>query len=192
MVINTKFWILLAVFELVFGLAVFAITRHYYTADVNTAAATRTSTSSRPALVWPDGAAGAVTEPESLPTMIDPGFSDPVELSRQANEYFARRQYDKAAEMYDRLLVFDPSNVNTYNNLGLTLHYLGRSSEALRKLNDGVAADPNDQRIWLTLGFVNSQIGNTEQARAALTKAVQSGSDETIRQSAMKMLDELP
>ena len=94
--------------------------------------------------------------------------------------------------MYEQLLVIRPNDVETYNNLGLTLHYLGRSTEALRRLNDGVAVDAEHQRIWLTLGFVNSQLGNSEQARTALTTAAQIGSDDSIRQSAMKMLEDLP
>ncbi|MDH3751165.1 MAG: hypothetical protein OEU40_11265, partial [Gammaproteobacteria bacterium] len=75
---------------------------------------------------------------------------------------------------------------------GLTLHYLGRSTEALRRLNDGIAVDRSNQRIWLTLGYVNSELGNTEEARTALTTATQIGSDESIRQSALNMLENLP
>jgi Flp pilus assembly protein TadD len=82
--------------------------------------------------------------------------------------------------------------VDTYNNLGITLHYLGRSAEALRWLNEGIAKDPTYQRIWLTLGFVNSELGDTGQARIALTKAVQMGADNEIGQSAVRMLENLP
>ncbi|MGW8368799.1 MAG: tetratricopeptide repeat protein [Gammaproteobacteria bacterium] len=87
---------------------------------------------------------------------------------------------------------FDPNNVEVYNNLGITLHYIGRSDEALRRLDQGVAIDPTHQRIWLTLGYVNSQLGNAEQARTALTKAVQMDPDNDIGQSAAKMLEALP
>ena len=94
--------------------------------------------------------------------------------------------------MYEQLLVFSPNDAEIYNNLGLTLYYLGRSDEALRRLNAGVAVDPEHQRIWLTLGYVNGQLGNTEQARTALTNAAQRGGNESVRESAMKMLAELP
>lgn len=190
MALNAKFWTLLALFQVVFGFAVFAVTRDYYANDT-AAVQTQTSSTVRPALVWPDSAPAADTAAQSTLTLVDPGFSDPVELSRQANVYFANEQYDRAAEMYERLLVFDPGNVDTYNNLGLTLHYLNRSTEALGKLNDGIAVNPEHQRIWLTLGFINSQLGNTEQARAALTRA-QVGTDTTIRESAAQMLEALP
>jgi Flp pilus assembly protein TadD len=82
--------------------------------------------------------------------------------------------------------------VNTYNNLGITLYYLGRSTEALRILNEGVAVDSTYQRIWLTLGFVNSQVGNAEQARQALTTAVQLGADSEVGRTAQEMLGNLP
>jgi Flp pilus assembly protein TadD len=97
-----------------------------------------------------------------------------------------------AAELYERLLVLGPNNVETYNNLGITLHYIGRSNEALRRLNEGVAIDPAHQRIWLTLGFVNSQLGNTEQARAALNTAADLNAANEIGKSAIKMLADLP
>ena len=115
-----------------------------------------------------------------------------AELSRQADQYFTSQQYDLAAQSYERLLALRPGNADVLNELGLTLHYLGRSDEALRRLNEGVAADPTHQRIRLTLGYVNSQLGNTKEARAALTAATQIGTDEDIRQSALTMLKNLP
>jgi tetratricopeptide (TPR) repeat protein len=119
-------------------------------------------------------------------------IQDPIEISRRADEFFANKQYDGAANLYEQLLVLNPNNADTYNNLGLTLHYLGRSAEALSRLNEGVALDVENQRIWLTLGYVNSQLGNTEQARKALTTAAQIGNDASIRQSALNMLEALP
>ena len=121
-----------------------------------------------------------------------PTSSDPVEILRRANELFRNQQYQGAAELYEQLLAFSPNDAEVYNNLGLTLFYLGRADEALRRLNEGVAVDAEHQRIWLTLGYVNSELGNTEQARTALNNAMQRGSDEKIRQAATKMLSELP
>jgi len=191
LILNAKFWISFAVFQVVFGLAVFAITRDYYTQDKGTVSA-HPPTIGQSAPVWPNGITETQIARLSSPALVEPTTLDPFEISRRANEYFANRQYDEAAEMYEQLLAFSPNDAEIYNNLGLTLHYLGRSTEALDRLNEGVAADPEHQRIWLTLGYVNSQLGNTEQARAALTTATQVGTDESIRQSANRMLEELP
>ena len=186
---NSTFWVLMAVFQVFFGFAVFAITRDYYQQKPAPVRA-------HPATISPSASPwqGITTTDLSrlAPGVVDESISDnPAELSRQANAFFSRQQYQQAARLYERMLAIDPNNVEVLNNLGLTLHYLGRSDEALRRLNDGVALDSSHQRIWLTLGYVNSQRGNVEQARTALTKATEIGSDESIRQSAQRMLQEL-
>jgi tetratricopeptide (TPR) repeat protein len=185
---NTRFWMLLAVFQIAFGLSVFALTRQHYMHDAApiSAGATRQS-----AAEWPvqskEGELANLISAFPGPATVD----DPVALSFQADEAFSNQQFSQAAQLYERLLLADPGNADTYNNLGLTLHYLGRSTEALSVLNEGVAVDPSYQRIWLTLGYVNSQLGNLEQAREALTAAVEMGADTDVGQSASHMLDAL-
>ncbi len=186
---NPKIWIPMALFQVAFGLAVFAITRQYYLPEVTKIKA-ETIPSSSVAL---DRITGTNPPLNNLSTFNQlKGSKDPAELSRRANELFAGKQFQRAAELYAELLAFDPNNVNTYNNLGITLHYLGRSAEAIGKLNEGIAVDSTYQRIWLTLGYVNSQVGNTRQARSALETAVKMDSDNEIGQSAIKMLNDLP
>lgn len=183
---SVKFWASMAVFQVVFGLAVFAITRdHYTTQDA------ATTSSELPAVTTTDRFSSIdATLLDSLGnTAAFP--QDPTEISRRANESFANRQYDRAASLYEKLLAMDPGNVDTLNNLGLTLHYIGRSEEALQKLNEGVTVDPDYQRIWLTLGFVNSSAGNTAAAREALSTALAMDPGSDVGKSASRMLDEL-
>ncbi|MDH3612094.1 MAG: tetratricopeptide repeat protein [Gammaproteobacteria bacterium] len=191
MIRDARFWISMTVFQVLFGLAIFAVTRDYYVQDTDSVSA-HTVTADRSVPVWPNN----ITENDiarlSSSALSQPTVQNPADMSRQADEYFSNRQYDRAADLYERLLVFSPNNAEIHNNLGLTLHYLGRSTEALRRLNDGIAVDRSNQRIWLTLGYVNSELGNTEEARTALTTATQIGSDESIRQSALNMLENLP
>jgi tetratricopeptide (TPR) repeat protein len=188
---DTRFWTLLLVFQVFFGLAVFAITREYYMPDTP-AVQGRASISGQPATSWSRGVTATDISRLSSPGLVESAPDDPAEIYRQAEEFFAARQYDRAAHLYEQLLPYSPNDAEIYNNLGLTLFYVGRSEEALRRLNEGVAVDPEHQRIWLTLGYVNSQLGNTEEARAALTKATQVGGNASVRESAEKMLAELP
>lgn len=187
---DPKFWISMVVFQGIFGFAVFAVTRDYYQQDAPVVRA-------HPGTISPSASSWQGINESDIsrlaPDVLGASNSrDPATISRQADEFFAQRQYDQAATGYMRLLEFDPQNVEVHNNLGLTLHYLGRSDEALRYLNDGAALDASNQRIWLTLGYVNSQVGNVEPARSALGKAAEIGGNESIRQSAIRMLDELP
>ena len=191
MIRSGKFWVLMTVFQVVFGLTVFAVTRQYYVHDQDQVSA-NTSVMTQPAPEWPE------RDPESeLEQLIStyPGqqtIKDPAVVLRRADEFYTNGQYDKAADLYQQLLASGSNDVNTYNNLGISLYNLGRSDEALRILNEGVAVDSSYQRIWLTLGFINSQVGNTGQARLALTTAVQMGADTEVGRSATEMLGNLP
>lgn len=186
-----RFWIGMAVFQVAFGLAVFALTRQYYLEPPAPISGNPIPvTDSGPG--WTENITAANLEQFDLSVPSQTNMLDPVDVSRQANSYFANGQYEQAADLYEKLLEFGPDNADTYNNLGLTLHYLGRSDEALERLNEGIAAESTHQRTWLTLGFVNSQLGNTDAARTALTNAIQMGADDEIRRSATEMLDNLP
>jgi tetratricopeptide (TPR) repeat protein len=191
MIRSTKFWITMTVFQVAFGLAVFAITRQFYIHDQDKVSA-NASAMAQPAPEWPER--DKASELEQLISTY-PGqqtIEDPAVLLRRADEFYTNGQYDKAADLYQQLLASGSRDVNTYNNLGITLYNLGRSDEALRILNEGVAVDSSYQRIWLTLGFINSQVGNTGQARLALTTAVQMDADTEVGRSATEMLGNLP
>lgn len=188
---DSKFWASMAVFQVLFGLAVFAITRDYYMTQASSPGP-HAAMENPDVPAWPNVVTQTSIARLSSSAPGTPGIQDPAEMSRQADAFFAGRQYEKAAELYERLLAFNPDTADAHNNLGLTLHYLGRSSEALRRLDEGAALEPGNQRIYLTIGYVNSQLGNTEKARTALTTATQIGTDESIRQSAINMLENLP
>ncbi|NCF23582.1 MAG: tetratricopeptide repeat protein [Gammaproteobacteria bacterium] len=188
---DTRFWTFLVIFQVFFGLTVFAFTREYYLQDAEVVSG-HPPTGAAAATSWSRGITPTDISRLSSPGIVEPTPSDPAEIYRRAEEFFSNRQYAQAAQLYEQLLAYSPNDAEIYNNLGLTLFYIGRTDEALRKLNDGVAVDAEHQRIWLTLGFVNSQLGNTEQARLALTKATQVGGSASIRESAEKMLAELP
>jgi len=188
---SAKFWIQMVIFQVIFGLSIFTFTRQYYIQD---SAGVRVT----PAASNPSATAGPHRVMESELTQFNPALpgemksGDPAVLARQADEFFDKEQYQQAADLYQQLLATGQNDVDIYNNLGITLHYLGRPTEALDILNKGVAVDSNYQRIWLTLGFVNKQLGNIEQARMALTTAVQLGADNDVGKSAAKMLEDLP
>jgi len=188
---GARFWVLLAAFQVVFGLIIFAATRQYYLHGPESMTA-RPPATSRSTVGWPDHSMESDIESYLSSSPGRSVATDPAELLRQGNDFFGNGQYVEAEDRYSRALASGATDVNTYNSLGITLQYLGRSEEALRILNQGIAVDPTYQRIWLTLGFVNGQIGHVEQAREALTTAVQMGPDTDVGQAASAMLDQLP
>jgi tetratricopeptide (TPR) repeat protein len=180
----------MAVFQVVFGATVFGLTRHYYSQPAkppSTAQATNHVAGSG----LPDAAPGSDLEQLMNLFPAQPARQDPQAILINADNHFALGQYQQAAQGYSQLLEMGSTDADTYNNLGLTLHYLGRSQEALTVLDQGIAIDPNYQRIWLTKGFVNSQVGNIEQARSALSRATALGTQTEVGQSAQQMLNQL-
>jgi tetratricopeptide (TPR) repeat protein len=194
---DARFWITMVIFQAAFGLTVFALTRHYYLASAPPSPLPAWALGVGAALpIAPATPAGPFTlaPPLSLPPVASasPPSNDPAAISQRADAAFTGGNYAEAAALYDQLLAIDPQNVELYNNLGLTLHYLGKSNEALETLAAGLKLDPKHQRSWLTTGFVNLRLGNAAEARAALVKARDAGDDKQIRESAEKMLADLP
>ena len=191
--INTpKFWIPMLAFQVIFGLAVFFATRDYYMQEPEIPATRSATASSQPPVESPNNTGQSGSALIGSATFQQMTKKDPDEIAREANSLFANGQYNQAATLYRQLLTLGRDNADTYNNLGITLHYLGRSGDALDSLNKGIAKDPSYQRIWLTSGYVNGQLGNFEQARTALASAVELNPDSDVGQSAQKMLEELP
>lgn len=186
-----KTWALVVVSNVAVALAVFVVTRDYYLSRQPAAVEAPSVTEHRAEDDWSGRAL------QLAPALLNPGatdpdsMQDPVRISDLANESFAAKDYRNAAGLYERLLDFDPQNVDVLNNLGLTLHYLGRSAEAIERLEQGRDIDPTNQRLWLTLGFVNSQLGNVADARAALTTAARMDQSSDVGRSAQRMLDEM-
>jgi len=178
------FWVFLALFEIVFGSLIFIVTRSYYRdQSVSLPTALQEST----ALSMP----GSASSLPSGPAIDLSAPRTPEEIARLADEHFTNRQYEAAAVLYQQLVQQDPNNVDLLNNLAITLHYVGRSDEALELVNDGVLADPNHQRIWLTRGFILSQTGRSGEAVSALEKVVELDATTPIADSARKMLSEI-
>ena len=174
------------IFQLVYGLAIFAATRAYYEDQPPPTARVPVPIPDpndwRPATSL--GTLQGLTTNDLMP-------NDPATILSMADRFFAERNYAQAARYYERLVGLDPDNAVIRNNLGLTLHYTGRSAEALAMLGENVAAHPDHQRSWLTLGYVNSQTGDFAAARQALETAVRLDAASDVGRSAQSMLDAL-
>jgi predicted Zn-dependent protease len=165
-------WAILVVFLGFYGFAVFALTRDYYVRHPP-----RTAPAA-PATV-PD-----TQHPADAPTWLQrqmqgggeaPGAAmagdDPRLLNERGDVLFVEKRYAEAIPYYRRTLELDPDDVDAHNDLGLALHYTGQSQAAIEVLKRGVGKAPRFQRLWLTLGFVSAQAGDTTGARKALETA---------------------
>ncbi len=183
-------WFVFAVFMAFYGFAVFALTRDYYLRHPPRSLATTAP-------------AGHATPKAAPPTFIQremlasgaptpaPTGTDPEQLNRAGDQFFAQQRYAEAIPYYRRALELAPGDADASNDLGLALHYIGQSAEAVTILRAGAEGSPDFQRIWLTLGFVSAGAGDQTGARTALEKARDLGPDNGIGQEAQRQLDRL-
>lgn len=188
---TTRFWVQLALVQVVFGMVVFFATRAFYVDETRPEQTLALGTQTTIPHALP--ATGGQDDLASLIARVPgPLGNDSAALVRQGDAYFSNGQYSLAAEAYELAMRAGDADVDTWNSLGLTLHYIGRTEEALAVLEEGVERDPGYQRIWLTLGFVSGQAGRFERAHEALRTAVDMNPDNDIGQSAASMLQGLP
>lgn len=108
---------------------------------------------------------------------------------RLADVYFEARQFPEAAEYYKKVLAILPDEVEVYNELGLSQHYMGNSAEGLRYVNDGINRNPYHQRIWLTKGFILAYgMGDLNGAREAWVKSRTLDPESQIGKAAAEFL----
>jgi tetratricopeptide (TPR) repeat protein len=182
-------WLLFSISLFFYGFAVFALTRDYYlrhpprpvaaaeVAGGSMATGDRIDAANRRALAD----AGSSLPPALLE-------ADPVLLGQEADRLFAARRFEAAVPLYRRVLELAPEDVDARNDLGLSLHYLGDSDQALQVLEVGAEAAPDFQRIRLTLGFVAAQAGELALARDALRMAHELDPETAIGAEAARLL----
>ncbi len=187
MKLNFKLISIILVIQIFTGLVVFTLTRSHYLNENTSGNSTAAPLATGQAELSTEE---LISSLQNHPQINTP--SDPIELDNQANKAFESGDYRTAAELYQRVIDLAPHKVEPHNNLGLTLHYLGRSAEALEILKRGTELQPDFQRIWLTLGFVQSGVGNVQEARQAFERTLELGADTDPGRSANEMLNKLP
>lgn len=188
--LSTLQWLILATFLVFYGFAVFALTRDYYARHpIRPSAGARALGAEnphagvqRPALAGISGLDLATAVPESIEQ------ANPILLGERADRLLTEGRFREAIPLYKRVLELAPEDSETYNDLGLALHYAGESASALEVLRRGAARDPSFQRIWLTLGFVNLQTQDANAAREALGRARDLGPESSIGEEAIRLL----
>lgn len=185
-------WAVIIVAQITYGLLVFAITRSYYQDTQVTQAQPTTATpeaSPHPQV----GAFDSDLQPamKIQPSAQELSTDDPALIAQLADNYFMQKDYQQAIALYERALQINPDDVESYNDLGLSLFYVGESSRALETLRTGATKQPGFQRIQLTLGFVQVQTGDKAAAAQALRKAIELGPENRVGQEAKRMLSEI-
>jgi len=116
---------------------------------------------------------------------------DPKELALLGDRYFETGRFADAVQIYQKVLEKDPNDIDTYNDMGLALHYIKQSDAAIDILKKGAQIMPSYQRLWMSLGFIQMAVGKNDEARKSLEKAVELNPRNDVGEEARKLLDSL-
>ena len=92
-------------------------------------------------------------------------------LVKEGRDYFGRRNYGKAASLFEASLKAEPSP-EAYYQLALSYEEMKDEEKALAALGEGAAKFPQDSSLVRALGMVLYQKGDEAGARKALEEAL--------------------
>ncbi|VAW35813.1 hypothetical protein MNBD_DELTA02-1201 [hydrothermal vent metagenome] len=127
-----------------------------------------------------------------LKAMVEKDPNNAELHSRLGDAYFDMKDFNSAVLSYKKAISINPSDVDAFNDLALSYHYLDKTAEGLAYVNQGIEKNPGYQRIWLTKGFLMAfGVGSSEEAEAALQKAYELDPATPVGQAAKAYLEEL-
>src|SRR3989338_1310793 len=146
--------------------------------------------------------AGAAQSPANQPAFVQYDYTMQIQKILQERPhnakayadvgdiYFDQHQFTDAIGYYKQAVALDPQDSDSYNDMGLSYHYIGMSDEGLKYVEEGINKNPAFQRIWLTKGFILAIKGNVAEARAAWEKAYSLGPNSEEGKSAASFLEQ--
>ncbi|MFQ5334524.1 MAG: tetratricopeptide repeat protein [Flavobacteriales bacterium] len=85
--------------------------------------------------------------------------------------YFNSQQFEKALEVYQEALRYNPRYADAYQNMGSTLATLGRTQEAIASFKKGLEYEPNNPYLNKFLGITYQNLGDKQNAEFYLNRA---------------------
>ena len=146
------------------------------------------------------------TAERNLQATYDADSSNPVALLNLANGYFdwgdaaqsvaktdderqhARDLFTKAIDLYDQYLKDSPNSNSVIVDRAISIFYAGDHKKAIAALEDFTAGNDSFAQAWANLGMFYETDGQTDKAKAAYQKAVDTATDSNVKAYAQEHL----
>jgi len=107
--------------------------------------------------------------------------SDINTLSSLALTLDGMKRYEQSDSLYEQALKVDPTSDLILNNYGYSLAERGlQLDRALRMATEAVNADPNNASYLDTIGWVHYMLGNYDEAKRYIQKAIEQGEASAV------------
>lgn len=95
-----------------------------------------------------------------------------VEVAAEGAKAVASRNWERARELYLRMVEEAPENALGYANLGVAEHQMGNLLAAAGNLKKSLEINPSIAQNWQTLGIIHYERDELELAISSLTRAI--------------------
>ena len=82
----------------------------------------------------------------------------------KGNEYYYKKEYNKAIQCYDKAIEIKPNNAEAWNNKGNTLYRSGKHNEAIHCYDKAIEIKPNNADAWYNKGNTLYRSGKHNEA----------------------------
>jgi tetratricopeptide (TPR) repeat protein len=93
-------------------------------------------------------------------------------LSAQGYSLLVLGRYEKALEVYERVIQLAPTDANAYHRKGIALNRLGRNKEALEVYEQAIRLDPTYAEVYYNKGIALGDLGRNKEALLAYEQAI--------------------
>lgn len=149
------------------------------------------------------------TAERNLQATYDADSSNPVALLNLANGYFdwgdaaqsvaktdderqhARDLFNKAIDLYDQYLQDNPNSNSVIVDRAIAIFYAGDHKKAIAELEKFTASNDSFAQAWANLGMFYEADGQTDKAKTAYQKAVDTATDSNVKAYAQEHLGAL-
>lgn len=97
------------------------------------------------------------------------------EMRSQANDFYQRSDWAKAAEAYEAIIKLEPANAGAWARRGLALHSLGKYKEALAAYERSLGVNDQQPVTLFNLARTYARLGDAAKAFESLDRAVEVG-----------------
>jgi tetratricopeptide (TPR) repeat protein len=91
---------------------------------------------------------------------------------RNANEAAHKGEYLQALELYDHVLLHNPSYAGAWHEKGNCLDALGRCEEALASYDEALMNDPYNHETWFRKGLILKRLGREDEAYSCINQGI--------------------
>jgi TolB-like protein/Tfp pilus assembly protein PilF len=120
----------------------------------------------------------------AIDTAVRLAPDDPVVVEMLGTYYYyGYRDYERAAEQYQRLLLIRPNSAEAFAQLGYIMRRQARWAEALANLRHAVELDPRNTRVISELGMMLLEFRHYDEATSVLRRAAEIAPDNPFSTS---------